>query len=599
MIKMTNLNTTCFGFALQKLAVSRGDHLCYALLGVIGLAAVLVLSRAVRSKSNISMLDGPAPSSAIWGSTEDMFDPDTALDFQDKLMDTYGSVCRIKGPFGAEELWVSDPRALQEIFIKGHDDFREAGWLITWLKLVFGPVVPTVYGHRHEVQRKTPTMTIIAQRLVDAITSEVQTNGGNSQAIDLFKWSHLISLEIIGQAGMGHSFGILDGKVPAYLFASRDLLCVPECMHVIDLADLYRSALLTEMWYLHPFIAFLARLGPAFLRRAVVEHVPHRLVQRMKNVADTMHETAVDIMRRKREALSSGTLDSEVAAGRDIMTALLRHNLMAAPQDQMTDEDVLAQINGLAFAGNDTTSSALSRTIHLLAEHPCIQSKLRDEIRRAHHFYGKNLDYDQLNSLLYLDAVCRESLRLHAPVFFLDRVAMKDWILPLHYPARSAEGRAMMLNIRVPKGATLHVSLGAANRDRRTWGDDARAFRPDRWLEPLPKSVMDSRMPANQLSMTFLGGPRACPNARGVKFAQLEMSECPPLTGSSAKVEHSLVQTETVLSNLVSSFKFELSNENIKWKNDAIAKPYTQYSDGTTSKDPKMLINVTVMGESG
>ncbi|ELU35865.1 hypothetical protein AG1IA_10105 [Rhizoctonia solani AG-1 IA] len=34
------------------------------------------------------------------GSTEDMFDPDTALDFQDKLMDTYGSVCRIKGPFG-------------------------------------------------------------------------------------------------------------------------------------------------------------------------------------------------------------------------------------------------------------------------------------------------------------------------------------------------------------------------------------------------------------------------------------------------------------------------------------------------------------------
>ncbi|KAF8684891.1 cytochrome p450 [Rhizoctonia solani] len=585
---MTNLSATCFGFALQKLAVSRGDHLGYTLLGVLGLAAVLVLSRAVRSKSNISMLDGPAPSSAIWGSIKEMFDPDTALDFQDKLMDTYGSVCRIKGPFGAEELWVSDPRALQEIFVRGHDSFRDPRWLMTWLKLVFGPVVLTVYGHQHEVQRKTPTMTTIAQRLVDAITSEVQTNGGNSQAIDLFKWSHLISLEIIGQAGMGHSFGILDGKVPAYLFASRDLF-----------------GLLTEMWYLPPFIAFLVQLGPAFLRRAVVEHIPHRLVQRMKNVADTMHETRVaersrDLWGPVEEALNSGTLDSEVAAGRDITTALLRHNLMAAPQDQMTDEDVLAQINGLAFAGNDSTSSALSRTIHLLAEHPCIQSKLRDEIRRAHHFYGKNLDYDQLNSLPYLDAVCRESLRLHAPVFFLDRVAMKDWILPLHYPARSAEGRAMMLNIHVPKGATLHVSLGAANQDRRTWGDDAKVFRPDRWLEPLPKSVMDSRMPGIYAStMTFLGGPRACPNARGVKFAQLEMSECPPLTGSSAKVEQSLVQTETVLSNLVSSFKFELSNKNIKWKNDTTAKPYTQYSDGTTSKDPKMLINVTIMGESG
>ncbi|CAE6403032.1 unnamed protein product [Rhizoctonia solani] len=584
---MTNFTAMYFGFALQRLAISQDKHFYYTLLGVLGVAGVLVLSGAMNNGSNISKLDGPAPSSAIWGSTEDMFDAETALDFQDKLMDAYGSACRVKGPFGADELWISDPRALQEILVKGHDDFREPGWLMTWLKLVFGPVVPTVYGNTkfsilnpvftasHMRNYSTPTMTAIAHRLVDIITLEVQANGENTEVVDIFKWAHLISLEIIGQAGMGHSFGVLDSKLPDYLFASRDLLCALAYMYTPDLADLSGSALLTEMWYLHPFITFLTRLGPAFFRRAVVERIPHRLVRRMKNVADTMHKTAVEILKRKREALDNGTLDSEVAAGRDIMTTLLRHNLMVAPQDQMTDEEVLAQVNELVFAGNDSTSSALSRTIDLLAEHQDVQSKLRAEVRGAHRLYGKNLDYDQLNSLPYLDAVCRESLRLHAPGFFLDRVAIKDWTLPLHYPARSKDGETMIMNIHIPKGTTLHVSLGAANRDERTWGNDARVFRPDRWFEPLPKGVTNSRMPGIYAStMTFLGGPRACP---GVKFAQLAM--------------------KTVLSNLMTSFKFEPSNERIKWKNDAIAKPYAQYSNGATSEEPTMPIRMTLLVE--
>ncbi|KDN47625.1 hypothetical protein RSAG8_03415, partial [Rhizoctonia solani AG-8 WAC10335] len=140
----------------------------------------------------------------------------------------------------------------------------------------------------------------------------------------------------------------------------------------------------------------------------------------MKDVADIMHRTAVEILKRKREALDNGTLDLEVAAGKDIMTALLRHNPVVAPQDRMTDEEVLAQVNGLAFAGHDSTSPALSHTIDLLPEHQDVQANLRDEIHEAYRLYGKNIDYDQLDSLPYLDAVCRESLRLHAPGTFLE-----------------------------------------------------------------------------------------------------------------------------------------------------------------------------------
>jgi cytochrome P450 len=67
----------------------------------------------------------------------------------------------------------------------------------------------------------------------------------------------------------------------------------------------------------------------------------------------------------------------------------------------------------LTFAATDTTSSALSRIFHLLALHKDVQAKLRQEILEAREDNGReDLSYDTLVSLPYLDAVCREALRL-------------------------------------------------------------------------------------------------------------------------------------------------------------------------------------------
>ena len=60
----------------------------------------------------------------------------------------------------------------------------------------------------------------------------------------------------------------------------------------------------------------------------------------------------------------------------------------------------------------DTTSNALARTLDLLAEHTDVQDKLRAEILEAIREHGSELPYDVLTELPYLDAVCRETLRL-------------------------------------------------------------------------------------------------------------------------------------------------------------------------------------------
>ena len=59
----------------------------------------------------------------------------------------------------------------------------------------------------------------------------------------------------------------------------------------------------------------------------------------------------------------------------------------------------------------DTTSSALSRTLWILAQRQDAQEKLRLEIREARKGKG-DFGYDDLTNLPYLDAVCRETLRL-------------------------------------------------------------------------------------------------------------------------------------------------------------------------------------------
>jgi hypothetical protein len=60
----------------------------------------------------------------------------------------------------------------------------------------------------------------------------------------------------------------------------------------------------------------------------------------------------------------------------------------------------------------DTTSNALSRILDILASHPEAQEKLRLEIMEGRQQYGDEIPYDKLVALPYLDAVCRETLRL-------------------------------------------------------------------------------------------------------------------------------------------------------------------------------------------
>lgn len=60
----------------------------------------------------------------------------------------------------------------------------------------------------------------------------------------------------------------------------------------------------------------------------------------------------------------------------------------------------------------DTTSGAIARTLHLLAQHPEVQTKLRAEITEAYHHQDEAIDFSNLTALPYMDAVIKETLRV-------------------------------------------------------------------------------------------------------------------------------------------------------------------------------------------
>lgn len=76
-----------------------------------------------------------------------------------------------------------------------------------------------------------------------------------------------------------------------------------------------------------------------------------------------------------------------------------------------------------------------------LAQAPVVQQKLRAELRAELRGVPTDApDMDELNALPYLDMVVRETLRLHAAVNAVSRIAAKDDVIPLAEPYTDTKG---------------------------------------------------------------------------------------------------------------------------------------------------------------
>ncbi|MCU0491528.1 MAG: cytochrome P450 [Chloroflexaceae bacterium] len=176
----------------------------------------------------------------------------------------------------------------------------------------------------------------------------------------------------------------------------------------------------------------------------------------------------------------------------DILAALLATRDEAG--NPLPVEAIVDEVQLLLFAGHDTTVSALSAMLLLLAQHPKVLAQARAE--QSQFAPDEPLTPDQFRRMPYLLAVINESLRYIPPINGAFRVTTQD---------------VAFGGYRIPEGWTIAVSIRGTHRGE-PWAE-ADNFMPERWLAD-PKPPMGSFIP-------FGGGPRVC---LGTNFALVEMS---------------------------------------------------------------------------
>ncbi|KAJ7872703.1 cytochrome P450 [Mycena leptocephala] len=425
-----------------------------------------------------------------------------------KWREEFGSTFLFKSLFGIRHLYTSDVKALSHILANGSVYWRAPVTQEVRKRILgTGPSSKPILGvrpldYRHfqdrafgvsQIRVMTEIFVEEAVRLRDVWTSEVAQQDGTAR-VDVFAWLRRVTLNFIGHTGFNYQFDALE--------TTGDGNALNDAFHeLLHGKDAQRLALFRLIHWYVPVL----RIVP-FPGRKVAANA-HTAVFSIANQIMSESKAAI-----QAESEGEKALDSK----KDLLSILLKANLdTSLPESQrLSDVEVVAQIPAFLSAGYETTSNATSWALHALSLNPAVQTKLREEIFTIS---TENPTMDVLNSLPYLESVVREVMRVHAPVSFLERIAMQDDVLPLSQPYIDKTGKAHD-SLLIPKGQIIHLPLSGLNVDKEIWGDDAEEFRPERW-ENVPSAA--SGIPTVWANLfTFGAGPTNC---IGFRFSLTEI----------------------------------------------------------------------------
>ncbi|XP_068640457.1 cytochrome P450 76T24-like [Aristolochia californica] len=173
-----------------------------------------------------------------------------------------------------------------------------------------------------------------------------------------------------------------------------------------------------------------------------------------------------------------------------------RNDFLDALLDQKEDGAELSRIElkslflDLFVAGSDTSSDTLEWAMAELLLNPEAMARARSELDEIIG-EGKQVEESDVCRLPYLQAIVKETLRLHPPAPFL---------IP-----QKAECDVEIFGYTIPKHTKVIVNAWAIARDSEIWADPT-CFKPERFL----RSKVDYRGQHFEL-IPFGAGRRICP----------------------------------------------------------------------------------------
>jgi cytochrome P450 len=202
------------------------------------------------------------------------------------------------------------------------------------------------------------------------------------------------------------------------------------------------------------------------------------------NVVDTF---AREVTEKRRVEIANGEVH------RDLLSRFM--DARNAQGELLNNDELRDIVLNFVIAGRDTTAQALSWTFYMLLCHPRVEEKLLDEINQYISddiLHDSAALYEVIKNMKYAHAVFYEVLRLYPSVPLNQKYALNDDIWP--------DGT------QIRKGDYILWCPYAQGRCEKVWGNDAKVFRPERWITPEGELKRESQgqWPA------FHAGPRVC-----------------------------------------------------------------------------------------
>ncbi|KAB2573234.1 Cytochrome P450 monooxygenase gsfF [Lasiodiplodia theobromae] len=390
----------------------------------------------------------------------------------------YGPVVRIS----PNEVSFVDKEALAQVY--GYTkSAKKTSWYDTWKvpgadTSFFNETDPRHHSFLRKRVSATYSMTGVLQMekgiqgVSDLLWKRFREFSRSGVVVGLHDWVPYFAFDVVGQVALGGPIGFIE--------ASSDREGIIPAVH--------------NYFFLASNIGYLPGQTRAFFNPAVQTVLG--LLSDNGDGVNYLNAWMSNQMHRRRER--GPPKDGEKGDMLDHFIAMKSTDGSPAP-----DSAVLAEMGNIIGAGADTTAIGIRSVIGQLMLHEDSYKRVQEEVDEAYRLHGFSdepgsggIPFSVAEKLPFLNACVREALRLHPSILYQ---------LPRETPPQGLT----IKDYYIPAGTTVSMSPLSHNRCPEIFGEDADAWRPERWIAGEGSTEQRVRE-MNKFDTTFGYGSRTC-----------------------------------------------------------------------------------------
>jgi hypothetical protein len=273
-------------------------------------------------------------------------------------------------------------------------------------------------------------------------------SGMTNRDIDLGEWLHWFSFDVITSITFSNRLGFMERE--------------EDVSGIIDAIEgrLFYNSVVGQAPWLHIFL-----LGNPIIA-AVANKIPS--LARLNSARFIVSFAAKQLERYQNK-------EKAVREYRDMLARFKRYS---NGEEVMSDGELLSHSVSNIFAGADTTAISLRSMFYYLCKNPRCYTRVVGEIdsRDSEGKLSEIVTFAESNQMKYLQACMKEAMRLHPAVgMLLERIVPVDG--------------TMIAGRWIPEGTIVGANPWVLARDKKVYGEDSDAYRPERWLEADEKAL--------------------------------------------------------------------------------------------------------------